>query len=62
MDENDRLLTITEVAELLGVPVATIRWWIHNGTGPEHVKLGRHIRFWLSEVLRWIEAHRRRAG
>ena len=42
---QDRLLSITEVAELLGVSVATVRWWIHDGTAPDHFKVGRRIKF-----------------
>jgi excisionase family DNA binding protein len=38
------LMTATEVAELLGVPVSTVREWGRNGTLPR-VKLGRHVRF-----------------
>lgn len=36
------LMTATEVAELLGVPVSTVREWGRNGTLPR-VKLGRGI-------------------
>jgi excisionase family DNA binding protein len=38
------LLTAMEVADLLGVPVSTIREWGRNGTLPR-IKLGRHVRF-----------------
>ena len=38
------LMTATEVPELLGVPVSTVREWGRNGTLPR-VKLGRHVRF-----------------
>jgi excisionase family DNA binding protein len=38
------LMTATEVAELLDVPVSTVREWGRNGTLPR-VKLGRHVRF-----------------
>ena len=38
------LMTAIEVAELLDVPVSTIREWGRNGTLPR-VKLGRHVRF-----------------
>jgi excisionase family DNA binding protein len=38
------LMTANEVAELLDVPVSTVREWGRNGTLPR-VKLGRHIRF-----------------
>ena len=38
------LMTAMQVAELLGVPVSTVREWGRNGTLPR-VKLGRHVRF-----------------
>ena len=44
------------------VPVATLRWWLHNGTGPDHFKIGRRIMYRGSDVDRWLEAQRRRGG
>jgi len=38
------LMTAAEVADLIGVPVSTVREWGRNGTLPR-VKLGRHVRF-----------------
>jgi excisionase family DNA binding protein len=43
------LMAATEVAELLGVPVSTVREWGRNGTLPR-VKLGRHVRFIRAHV------------
>jgi len=37
-------MTAGEVAELVGVPVSTVREWGRKGTLPR-VKLGRHVRF-----------------
>ena len=37
------LLTITEAAELLRAPVATLRYWRHLGTGPDSFRLGRRV-------------------
>ena len=45
------LMTAGEVAELLDVPVSTVREWGRNGTLPR-VKLGRHVRF----IRRRVEA------
>jgi excisionase family DNA binding protein len=42
-------MTATEVAELLDVPVSTVREWGRNGTLPR-VKLGRHVRFIRAHV------------
>ena len=43
------LMTAAEVAELLGVPVSTVREWGRKGTLPR-VKLGRHVRCVRSQV------------
>ena len=41
---RSELMTAREVAELIGVPISTVREWGRNGTLPR-VKLGRHVRF-----------------
>lgn len=46
---RSELMTATEVAQLLGVPVSTVREWGRNGTLPR-VKLGRHVRFIRTHV------------
>jgi len=43
------LMTAGEVAELVGVPVSTVREWGRKGTLPR-VKLGRHVRFVRAHV------------
>jgi excisionase family DNA binding protein len=43
------LMTAAEVAELLGVPVSTVREWGRNGQLPR-IKLGRHVRFLRAHV------------
>jgi excisionase family DNA binding protein len=43
------LLTAAQVADLLGVPVSTVREWGRNGTLPR-IKLGRHVRFLRTQV------------
>jgi excisionase family DNA binding protein len=54
--EVDRLLTTEEVAELLNVPVATLRWWRHEGTGPKAFRLGRRkVMYKLSDAVAWRE-------
>ena len=58
MIDNDRLLTITEAAEMLRVPVATLRWWRHKGIGPRSFKMGRHVVYQRSDLDAWIDARR----
>ena len=43
------LMTAREVADLLAVPISTVREWGRNGTLPR-VKLGRHVRYIRSHV------------
>lgn len=52
---GDEMLTISEVAEVVRVPVATLRYWRHLGTGPRGFRIGRSVRYWRTEVLRWLE-------
>jgi hypothetical protein len=49
--EDDRLLTIDEVAELTRLPVATLRFKRHEGSGPRSFRMGRRVFYWLSDVL-----------
>ena len=51
---GDELLTIVEVADVLRVPVATLRYWRHLGTGPHSFRIGRGVRYWRSEVSAWL--------
>ena len=51
---GDELLTIGEVADVLRVPVATLRYWRHLGTGPHSFRIGRSVRYWRSEVSAWL--------
>ncbi len=55
MPENeDELLTIAEVAEIVRVPVATLRYWRHLGEGPHSFRVGRAVRYWRGEVIAWL--------
>jgi excisionase family DNA binding protein len=52
----DKRLTANEVADLLGVHVATIYLWSRTGRIP-CVKLRHRLRFKLSDIQRWEAAH-----
>ena len=43
---NDELLTMKEVAGVVRVPVATLRYWRHLGSGPRSFRIGRGVRYW----------------
>lgn len=61
-DDIEDLLTLHEVAELLRVRDATLRYWIHKGTGPTNLKIGRHIRYPRPALQRWMREQRRGGG
>jgi predicted DNA-binding transcriptional regulator AlpA len=52
---DDELLTIQEVADVVRVPVATLRYWRHVGTGPRSFRIGRSVRYWRTEVFAWLD-------
>lgn len=51
---ND-LLTTEEVAEILRVPVATVRKWRSEGVGPRGFRIGKYVRYRRSAVEIFIE-------
>lgn len=55
MDSNERLLTIKEVADYLGVPVATLYQWRYRREGPPGFRIGGLVRYRRSDVDAWIE-------
>jgi excisionase family DNA binding protein len=48
------LLTITEAADLLRAPVATLRYWRHLGTGPVSFRLGRRVLYRRGDLEQWV--------
>jgi excisionase family DNA binding protein len=55
------LMTAQELADLMAVPVSTVREWGRNGVLPR-VKLGRHVRYIRSHVEAAILAAEQRVG
>jgi excisionase family DNA binding protein len=54
-NELDRLLTITDLSEMLGVPVDTLYGWRHRGEGPAGYRIGRHVRYRRAAVEAWLD-------
>ena len=54
----EHLLSTTEVAEWLGVPMETVRRWRKHGDGPRGFKVGRHVRYDPTDVRAWLDAQR----
>lgn len=57
---ND-LLSPAALAERLGVPVATVYAWNSRGDGPPRIRIGKHVRYRVTDVESWLEAHREAA-
>jgi excisionase family DNA binding protein len=49
-------LTERQVAEQLGLSVATLRAWRHRGKGPRFLRLGRSVRYLPSDVEDFVRA------
>jgi excisionase family DNA binding protein len=56
------LLTMTEAADLLRAPVATLRYWRHLGTGPRSFRLGRRVLYRRDDLHAWIDHQRAEAA
>lgn len=49
-------LTASQVAELLGLSVATLRAWRHRGKGPRFLRFGRAVRYLPADLDEFIHA------
>lgn len=48
------LLTSSEVATLIRIPAATLRYWRHVGTGPRSFRMGpRRVLYRRDDVQAW---------
>ncbi|WP_233625243.1 AlpA family transcriptional regulator [Actinoplanes sp. ATCC 53533] len=58
----EEILTLDEVAQLLKVPVGTLRKWRTDGEGPKGFRAGEYIRYRRSAVEQFIAEQERREG
>ena len=54
MESPDRLLTVDDLAEYLGVPVTTLYAWRYHRKGPPGFRVGRHVRYRWADIEEWI--------
>ncbi|WP_432847314.1 helix-turn-helix domain-containing protein [Amycolatopsis sp. CA-161197] len=52
----DRLWTVEDVSDYLGVPVKTLYQWKWRGEGPPVKKIGRHLRDDPAKLRAWVDA------
>jgi excisionase family DNA binding protein len=55
LQAGEKLMSLTDVSELLGIPVHTLYRWRHNGDGPAGYRVGRHVRYRREAVEAWLE-------
>lgn len=53
----DLVLTTEELAERYQVPLATIYTWNSQGTGPRRIRVGKHVRYRMADILEWEEGN-----
>ena len=51
---NNELLSPSELAELLRIPVSTLYNWRYNRLGPPGFRVGRHLRYRREDVDQWL--------
>lgn len=51
---GDEMLTLEETCAFLRLPEGTLRYWRQIGAGPHSFKLGRHVRYWKTDLLLWL--------
>jgi excisionase family DNA binding protein len=54
------LLTLDEVAELLGIPASTLYRWRSEGDGPPSFRVGRVVRYDSADLEAWLQRQKRR--
>lgn len=54
----DTYLTTRQLAERLSIAHGTLQNWRLTANGPPFTKLGKIVRYKLSDVLRWLESKR----
>lgn len=50
----EKLLSVDEVADYLGIPVNTLYQWRHKNTGPKAFRIGRFLRYDPAAVRGWL--------
>jgi excisionase family DNA binding protein len=53
--DTERHMSPEELADRFGVSVQTVYQWNKNRSGPRYMRVGRHCRYRLSDVLAWEE-------
>jgi excisionase family DNA binding protein len=55
LQAGDKLMSLTDVSEMLGIPVHTLYHWRYKGDGSVGYRVGRHVRYRRAAVEAWLE-------
>ncbi|MBI4768148.1 MAG: helix-turn-helix domain-containing protein [Deltaproteobacteria bacterium] len=58
MREEIKYLNDVETAKIAGLSPQTLRNWRQLGRGPNYIKLGRSVRYSLTDLISWLESHK----
>jgi len=53
---QNEIMTTAQAAQFLGLRTNTLEIWRYRGTGPQYLKLGRAVRYRLSDLEDFIQA------
>lgn len=51
---ESQLLTVNEVADETSIPVQTLYWYRHKGTGPKCARFGKRLMYRRQDLEAWI--------
>jgi predicted DNA-binding transcriptional regulator AlpA len=57
--DDGHLISDREAANLLALSVKTIRNWRLSGYGPPHFKIGRLVRYRMTDIKTWLKTRER---
>jgi excisionase family DNA binding protein len=55
---TERLWTVDDVADYLGVPKQTLYQWRTRGFGPAGSRIGKHVRYNPADVKSWVDSRK----
>ncbi|GAA1221108.1 helix-turn-helix transcriptional regulator [Prauserella alba] len=51
---KERLWTIDDLAQYLGIPKNTLYAWRAQGYGPKGIRMGKYVRYAAEDVRAWL--------
>jgi len=58
---EERLLSPSQLAAYLKVPLTTLYSWRYSGDGPPGFRVGKHVRYRWTDVQEWVQGQLRAA-